>query len=309
MGTFKLKIGSDRVLFGRCDKGEKKRKLKMMLKVSLSLLLVLVASTFASEQLSCVQTFCGKGMECVEGFREPVCECIERCPKFESKVCGSDGVTYSNECELYKNACVTKKEIELVSHKTCEEESEIIAKNLNKFNEEHKNPSPVVCLEKDRDFIRNELIAFLSKEVDGHDAVQRSYKSLLADYFKILDVNKDGSLDSMEFMALLDKNATISEALSTDKEASNPLLKGLCTDAIISITDKNSDYKLALEEFRMCLDPSSKPPKSQCEVENVKFTDGQVINRECNTCTCACGNWVCTAIDCGGQNFDTKQDE
>ena len=36
----------------------------------------------------------------------------------------------------------------------------------------------------------------------------------------------------------------------------NPILASLCTDALISIGDGDSDWKLSFDEFANCLDPS-----------------------------------------------------
>ena len=36
----------------------------------------------------------------------------------------------------------------------------------------------------------------------------------------------------------------------------NPILESLCTDALISIGDGDSDWKLSFDEFANCLDPS-----------------------------------------------------
>ena len=49
-----------------------------------------------------------------------------------------------------------------------------------------------------------------------------------------------------------------SQILTKDKHT-NPLLRGLCADALIAITDINSDYMLNFEEFTKCLDPSKFP--------------------------------------------------
>ncbi len=34
------------------------------------------------------------------------------------------------------------------------------------------------------------------------------------------------------------------------------------------------------------------------------FEDGAETQMECNKCVCACGNWVCTALTCTGENCD-----
>lgn len=259
---------------------------------------------------SCAEIFCGVGRECVEDGKDAQCECIEACNVPIEKVCGSDGQTYDSECHMHKTACMTNRQIELVSNTNCQIEEEAISKALVEEKKMKSDvPSPVVCLEKDRDSIRSGLISFLSREVDGEVEAKRSYKSLLLDYFKLLDEDKDGSLNSMEMMKLLEKNETISEVVSMETQTSNPLLRGLCIDALILTNDKNSDYKLELTEFQQCLDPAFTPPKSRCESDGHEFADGQELIVDCNSCKCACGNFVCTNLECGGdKNIDTKLD-
>ena len=64
--------------------------------------------------------FCGLGRECVEGLtKEPVCDCIERCREPPKPLCGSDGETYKNECEMHRAACVSGKVIRKIADGTC----------------------------------------------------------------------------------------------------------------------------------------------------------------------------------------------
>jgi len=250
-----------------------------------------------NEKLTCAEIFCGVGRECVDTLGEPFCDCVEKCKDKKSSVCGSDGVSYDSECELYRAACVNNQQIEIVSNMTCEEESDAVADILNEMNEKKEMPTPLVCLEQDRDRIRMALIDWLIKEEEGMKIEGISYKGLLKNYFDLLDTNKDMGIDTMEFMKLLEKNETVTDVLSTDQHA-NPILRGLCIDSLIQVTDINSDYKLTFAEFHKCLDPDFKPPKTRCELEGIRFKDGQVVAVNCNTCKCACGNWVCTSLEC-----------
>ena len=57
---------------------------------------------------------------CVNNNRsEEECECIQECPKVMKEVCGSDNVTYDNECQLKKAACEKYTEIEIVDKGPC----------------------------------------------------------------------------------------------------------------------------------------------------------------------------------------------
>ena len=57
---------------------------------------------------------------CVNNNRsEEECECIQECPKAMKEVCGSDNVTYDNECLLKKAACEKNTEIKIKEKGFC----------------------------------------------------------------------------------------------------------------------------------------------------------------------------------------------
>ena len=57
---------------------------------------------------------------CVNSNRsEEECECIQECPKVMKEVCGSDNVTYDNECLLKKAACEKYTGIQIVKKRPC----------------------------------------------------------------------------------------------------------------------------------------------------------------------------------------------
>ncbi|KAJ7315866.1 hypothetical protein JRQ81_002028, partial [Phrynocephalus forsythii] len=67
-----------------------------------------------SKSKICANVFCGAGRECaVTEKSEPTCLCIEKCKPHKRPVCGSNGKTYLNHCELHRDACLTGSKIQV----------------------------------------------------------------------------------------------------------------------------------------------------------------------------------------------------
>ncbi|CAG6016423.1 unnamed protein product [Menidia menidia] len=136
----------------------------------------------------------------------------------------------------------------------------------------------VVCLLSDRDWLRKRVIQWIQAEGEsGHLG-----PGVLKAYFQTYD-DGDSQLDSKEFLRFLNHNETAFNLTFPNTPETNPLLRSLCVDALIELSDENADWKL------------------KCALEDETYEDGAETQMQCNKCVCACGNWVCTALTCNGE--------
>ncbi|OWK06034.1 FSTL1, partial [Cervus elaphus hippelaphus] len=246
-----------------------------------------------SKSKICANVFCGAGRECaVTEKGEPTCLCIEQCKPHKRPVCGSNGKTYLNHCELHRDACLTGSKIQVDYDGHCKEKKSV-----------SPSASPVVCYQSNRDELRRRIIQWLEAEIipDGWFSKGSNYSEILDKYFKNFD-NGDSRLDSSEFLKFVEQNETAINITTYADQENNKLLRGLCVDALIELSDENADWKLSFQEFLKCLNPSFNPPEKKCALEDETYADGAETEVDCNRCVCACGNWVCTAMTCDGKN-------
>ncbi|KAK4832743.1 hypothetical protein QYF61_025272, partial [Mycteria americana] len=324
----------------------------------LCLLLCVLQEEPRSKSKICANVFCGAGRECaVTEKGEPTCLCIEKCKPHKRPVCGSNGKTYLNHCELHRDACLTGSKIQVDYDGHCKEKKS-----------ENPAASPVVCYQSDRDELRRRVIQWLEAEIipDGWFSKGSNYSEVLDKYFKasraapaseardhflpchckaaattppkrlqcVMGLSSwgpersgmsysvmcyglpaaaadratdsfddgDSRLDSTEFLKFVEQNETAINITTYMDQETNKLLRGLCVDALIELSDENADWKLSFNEFLKCLSPSFNPPEKKCALEDETYEDGAETQVECNRCVCACGNWVCTAMTCEGKN-------
>ncbi|KAK3543899.1 hypothetical protein QTP70_030845 [Hemibagrus guttatus] len=310
-----------------------------------------------SKSKVCANVFCGAGRECaVTEKGEPTCLCIEQCKPHKRSVCGSNGKTYRNHCELHRDACLTGLKIQVAHDGHCRgatrghfmsffsplgdcitfvapykrhlsttsnsqtpnstmaKTKELSKDTRNKTVDLHQAgktesaierktekvaASPVVCYVGDRNELRRRVIEWLQTEVvpDGWFNKGSNFTDILLKYFKNYD-NGDSQLDSAELLNFIQHNESAVELHSYAEEENNRLLRSLCVDALIELSDQNADWKLSFDEFLNCLRPGFNPPEKKCALEDETYEDGAETQVDCNLCVCACGNWVCTAMTC-----------
>ncbi|RVE57886.1 hypothetical protein OJAV_G00203650 [Oryzias javanicus] len=246
---------------------------------SVAVLVALAAALCSAEEQQqskskvCANVFCGAGRECAVNEKgEPSCLCIESCKPHKRSVCGSNGKTYRNHCELHRDACLTGLKIQVAHDGHCKEKKP-----------EKAAANPVVCYAADRNELRHRLIQWLQTEIvpDGWFVKGSNFSEILLKYFKIYD-NGDSQLDSSELLKFIQHNDSVVELHSYADQESNKLLRSL---------------------------PASTPQRRNVpwRTKHSRTARTQV---ECNRCVCACGNWVCTAMICtdkhvvGGESAD-----
>ncbi|CAK6984890.1 follistatin-related protein 1-like, partial [Scomber scombrus] len=216
----------------------------------------------------------------------------QQCDVSEHWVCGSNGRSYRNHCELHRDACITQTKIHAEHRGHCLERPT------------KKDVSPIVCFLSDRDWLRDRVIQWIQEAVESDKLPSNvsSAHDLLQTYFQMYN-NGDLQLDSKEFLSFLRHNETALNLTYSNTLETNLLLRSLCVDALIELSDENADWKLSLNEFINCLTPTYHPPERKCALEDEVFEDGAETRMECNKCVCACGNWVCTALTCNGEDW------
>jgi len=116
-----------------------------------------------------------------------------------------------------------------------------------------------------------------------------------------VDSNIDGFLDSEEFFSAIKADEMFNKGngrLLLDAAMMTEEKRQLCVDALVEEGDKNSDWRLDLQEFQQLFDSTYVPSDKRCNLNGIDFHDGRTTSLECNSCICACGKWICTSQKC-----------
>jgi len=266
------------------------------------------AQGFFLNKYDCSAVQCRPGRECrSEAGSEPQCVCRLQCPEHWKPVCGSDGVSYDNHCELHRSACVSGTHISPLHSGFCRRDRErVIARQefveeLSLWNDTEQQiyhtsvPLPSACFENDRNRLREFIMSWFSLNSRHQSWYSHgmSYAEQLWGHFYSLDTNGDKFGDSQEMLNYLNNNK--SEEVSRQK--SNQL-RQLCLDALVEEGDTNFDWRLSFDEFKDLLSDTFVPSTKVCNLNKRKYEDGAETIVECNGCVCACGKWICTSKKC-----------
>ena len=98
--------------------------LAMVKEVSLYFLLLTVQPTTEPVKPTldpCFDQSCTYHAECIVEQGLPKCVCLSNCPNTSSPICGSDGVTYDNDCAMKRESCNKQLRITVSSRGHCGE--------------------------------------------------------------------------------------------------------------------------------------------------------------------------------------------
>ncbi|KAL2728416.1 agrin-like isoform X1 [Vespula maculifrons] len=69
----------------------------------------------------CEKTYCAWGATCVVSENgKALCQCPTNCPSNSAQVCGSDDVTYTNQCHLRQASCQRRKNTRIKHEGACD---------------------------------------------------------------------------------------------------------------------------------------------------------------------------------------------
>ncbi|XKL68116.1 hypothetical protein PGB90_003607 [Kerria lacca] len=69
----------------------------------------------------CERKYCAYDAHCEVENDKAICKCKTECPNAEEPICGTDGVTYRNLCNLRATACQNKLNIRVQHPSECRE--------------------------------------------------------------------------------------------------------------------------------------------------------------------------------------------
>ncbi|XP_038065019.1 follistatin-related protein 1-like isoform X1 [Patiria miniata] len=249
----------------------------------------------------CAGVECGVGKECtLTTDGEASCVCVQECRRHRSRLlCASDGVTYTNECELQRAACRGGIQLFIEHEGVCAP----LPTDPTPTSSPASRTHPIACYQDQRDTLQREIVEWLQGVRASAGPGDNAYEALLEDYFARFDDTQDNFLEPTEFLKFVEHNETLQKTTDDLNQyyEEDTLLRSLCVDALLAEADENFDWRLSLSEFKKVMMPGFNPPTKLCSLEGKYFMDGQEKKNKCNICICACGNWVCTANACDGR--------
>ncbi|XP_033641737.1 follistatin-related protein 1-like [Asterias rubens] len=251
----------------------------------------------------CEGVKCGPGEQCkVTAEGKTTCICTQECHDRIRLICASDGVTYTNKCEMRRLACQRGTRVSAVHEGMCAPMPTDPSTTVGVVSDSPVHP--IACYQDQRDALQRNIVEWLlgreTREDGGVEGDERVYETVLSDCFARFDETEDALLDPNEFLKFVEQNQTLHNStgdLNRDIKA-DTLLRGLCIDALLAGADSNFDWRLSLTEFKAAMMPDFSPPTKKCSLNGNFFQDGEQNRNNCNFCVCACGSWVCTGNAC-----------
>ncbi|XP_048254226.1 follistatin-related protein 1-like isoform X1 [Haliotis rufescens] len=245
--------------------------------------------TGGQKSRKCGTKRCRAGQQCsTQPDGQKTCICRKVCSQKKFLMCGSDGRTYYNKCELHRIACVEGRKLKIKHKGACPSNNDVPVNDVEKKS--GKQNLPLVCYQVERDELRQLLVDWIKRRVVTEG---RTYKATVNQMFLECDQDKNSVLDADEMLQCMEKEGT--DVKDTDAH----ILRGLCIDALISTASVKHNWVLTKPELQHLLEPNFVAPSKECQLEDKKYRDGAETQVDCNVCVCACGDWVCTGAPCG----------
>lgn len=208
----------------------------------------------------CASHECGTGYECeMDESEKPTCVCIRQCPDSATaiKVCNTQNVTFSSECEFHRQKCLChQKKTECIDRKfrkghldyygACKELTPCLEQEMTDFPHRMRQWLYLVMEELDK---RNDLSEGAHRLMEEAKLQEHHWVLPVIWKFCDLDTTHDSFVNPHELMPI------------------TAPLKPLehCTGPFLEHCDANDDGHIDLKEWGKCLQLDEEEIEDRCE--------------------------------------------